>query len=263
MAWVSWNKVLASKKYGGLKVSSFYALNRALLFKWVWQKISHGSCLWTRFIKAIYGEDGALNSQSSLSKRSPWLAIIREVIVLHRKGINLLDLIRKKVGSGLNTLFWEDPCCRKINRASMVDTFRRLPRGGAEEEQRGHLLSRMDGLILTNIPDRWAWSSEATGEFSFIFVRQLIDDSILLKEEVGTRWVIVMPIKINVFAWRVRWDKLPTQLNLSFKGIDILTIVCPLCHSSIESGSHIFFSVQWLVIYEGNLCVGGSSRTLI
>ncbi|GKB19851.1 RNA-directed DNA polymerase, eukaryota [Tanacetum coccineum] len=47
MAWVSWNKVLASKKYGGLGVST------------------------------IYGEDGALNSSSSLSKRSPWLDIIR------------------------------------------------------------------------------------------------------------------------------------------------------------------------------------------
>ncbi|GKB90904.1 hypothetical protein Tco_0963176 [Tanacetum coccineum] len=109
MAWISWNKVLASKKYGGLGVSSFYALNRALLFKWVWRFFSHGSCLWTRFIKAIYGEDGALNSPSSLSKRSPWLDIISEVTVLRTKGINVLDLICKKVGNGLNTLLWEDP----------------------------------------------------------------------------------------------------------------------------------------------------------
>ncbi|GKB88819.1 hypothetical protein Tco_0961091 [Tanacetum coccineum] len=36
MAWIGWNKVLACKKYGGLEVSSFYALNRALLFKWGW-----------------------------------------------------------------------------------------------------------------------------------------------------------------------------------------------------------------------------------
>nr|GEX26678.1 RNA-directed DNA polymerase, eukaryota [Tanacetum cinerariifolium] len=34
IAWVKWSKVLASKKYGGLGVSSFYALNRAFLFKW-------------------------------------------------------------------------------------------------------------------------------------------------------------------------------------------------------------------------------------
>ncbi|GJZ56604.1 hypothetical protein Tco_0611797 [Tanacetum coccineum] len=33
MDWISWNKVLASKKYDGLRVSNFYALNRALLFK--------------------------------------------------------------------------------------------------------------------------------------------------------------------------------------------------------------------------------------
>nr|GEX57662.1 RNA-directed DNA polymerase, eukaryota [Tanacetum cinerariifolium] len=35
IAWVSWSKVLASKSNGGLGVSSFYALNRGLLFKWI------------------------------------------------------------------------------------------------------------------------------------------------------------------------------------------------------------------------------------
>ncbi|GKA80356.1 hypothetical protein Tco_0786952 [Tanacetum coccineum] len=73
----------------------------------------------------------------------------------------------------------------------------------------------MDGLILTNIPDRWVWSLEATCEFSVKSVCQLINDSILPKEEVTTRWVKVMPIKINV---------------------------CPLCHASVKSGSRIFFS---------------------
>ncbi|GKC42205.1 RNA-directed DNA polymerase, eukaryota [Tanacetum coccineum] len=111
----------------------------------------------------------------------------------------------------------------------------RCPSGGGED-------SGMDGLILTNIPDCWVWSLEAKGEFSVKSVRQLIDDSILSKEEVTTMWVKVIPIKINVFAWRVRLDKLPTRLNLFLKGIDISTIVCPLCHASVESGSHIFFS---------------------
>ncbi|GKA51151.1 transposase, MuDR [Tanacetum coccineum] len=162
------------------------------------------------FIKAIYGEDGALNSPNYLSKRSPWLDIIREVTVFRTKGINLLDLIRKKVGNRLKTLFWEDHwlddlalkhkflrlyafdnykqiiVVEKTNHASMVDTFRRPSRGGAEEVQLGSFLSRMDGLILTNIPDRWVWSLEAIGEFSVKSVRHLIDDSILLKEEVAT-----------------------------------------------------------------------------
>ncbi|GJZ10711.1 hypothetical protein Tco_0545470 [Tanacetum coccineum] len=68
----------------------------------------------------------------------------------------------------------------------MVDTFCRPPKGGAEAEQIGFLLSRMDGLILINIPDRWVWSLEAASEFSVKYVRQLIDDSILPKNEVAT-----------------------------------------------------------------------------
>ena len=35
ISWVNWPKVLSAKKYGGLGVSSFFALNRALLFKWI------------------------------------------------------------------------------------------------------------------------------------------------------------------------------------------------------------------------------------
>nr|GEY24170.1 RNA-directed DNA polymerase, eukaryota [Tanacetum cinerariifolium] len=40
ITWVSWDKVLVSKKNGGLGVSSFHALNRALLLKWVWRFLS-------------------------------------------------------------------------------------------------------------------------------------------------------------------------------------------------------------------------------
>ncbi|GJZ60776.1 hypothetical protein Tco_0616592 [Tanacetum coccineum] len=164
-------------------------------FRRYWKLLEHDimgavNFFYFRSIKAIYGEDGALNSPSSLSKRFSWLDIIRGVTVLRTKGINLLDLIPKKVGNGLNTLFWEDPwlddlalkhkflrlyaldnykqltVVKKINHASMVDSFHRPPRGSAEEEQLGFLLSRMDGLILTNIPDCWVWSLETTREFS-------------------------------------------------------------------------------------------------
>nr|GEZ35292.1 RNA-directed DNA polymerase, eukaryota [Tanacetum cinerariifolium] len=35
IAWVKWHIVLANKKFGGLGVSSFFALNRGLLAKWI------------------------------------------------------------------------------------------------------------------------------------------------------------------------------------------------------------------------------------
>ncbi|GKE13302.1 hypothetical protein Tco_1416853 [Tanacetum coccineum] len=99
MSLIGWNKILASNKNGGLGVSSFFAYNRALLFKWIWRFLANGASLWSRFISAIYGIRGALDNSSSYSRRSPWLDIVNEVKKLASKGIDLLSLVKKKVGT--------------------------------------------------------------------------------------------------------------------------------------------------------------------
>nr|GEU91325.1 hypothetical protein [Tanacetum cinerariifolium] len=76
LAWIGWNMVLTSKKNGGLSVSSFFAHNRALLFKWVWRFLTDGSSLWTRFIKAIFCNKGALDTHKLIPRRSPWQNVI-------------------------------------------------------------------------------------------------------------------------------------------------------------------------------------------
>ncbi|GJX05089.1 RNA-directed DNA polymerase, eukaryota [Tanacetum coccineum] len=55
ISWIKWSKILSPKKHGGLGVSSLYALNRALLFKWVWRYISQDNSLWARVISSIHG----------------------------------------------------------------------------------------------------------------------------------------------------------------------------------------------------------------
>nr|GEX09070.1 RNA-directed DNA polymerase, eukaryota [Tanacetum cinerariifolium] len=55
----------ASKEKGGLGVSSFFALNRALIFKWVWRFRSQSNSQWSRVIKALHGEDGENGSPTS------------------------------------------------------------------------------------------------------------------------------------------------------------------------------------------------------
>ncbi|GJX79787.1 hypothetical protein Tco_0327936 [Tanacetum coccineum] len=108
MSLIGWNKILASKKNGGLGVSSFFAYNRALLFKWIWRFLANGASLWSRFISTVYGIRGALDNSSSYSRRSPWLDIVNEVRKLASKGIDLLSLVKKKVGNGEATFFWND-----------------------------------------------------------------------------------------------------------------------------------------------------------
>ncbi|GJS54920.1 RNA-directed DNA polymerase, eukaryota [Tanacetum coccineum] len=61
-----------------------------------------------RTIKVIHGEKGTLGSLDTRPRRSSWLEIVREINILRSKGIDILSLIRKKVGNGEDTLFLED-----------------------------------------------------------------------------------------------------------------------------------------------------------
>ncbi|GJZ86392.1 RNA-directed DNA polymerase, eukaryota [Tanacetum coccineum] len=215
---ISWKKIVAFKKDKGLGVSSFFALNRALLFKWI--------C----------------------------------------KGIDLLSLMKKKVGNGENTSFWDDiwlddyplkhlylrlyaleivkhaSVAVKFRDSSLISSFRRAPRIGMEEEQLRLLGASTTFVLLPGINDRLVWRLESLGDYSVISTCSFIDDSLLPMTGVPTRWFNAISIKINIFSWRVYLDKLPTRLNLSFHGIDIPSIFCPICSIIMESTLHLLFS---------------------
>ncbi|GJT99329.1 RNA-directed DNA polymerase, eukaryota [Tanacetum coccineum] len=81
-----------------------------------------------------------------------------------------------------------------------------------------------------------------TGKFSVSSVRNIIDDVYLPKSEVSTRWVKEVPIKINILAWKISLDRLATHANFLARGLEIPSILYPLCNEAVESSSHIFFS---------------------
>ncbi|GKA33082.1 RNA-directed DNA polymerase, eukaryota [Tanacetum coccineum] len=134
-SWVQWNKVLAPKVIGGLGISSLYALNRGLLFKWVWRFFAHESTLWSRVVKAIHGDDGNIDGVSRKGVNTCWTSIINEVKVLANKGINLMSFMQKKMGNGLSTLFWEDGWCEggkfkeRFPRAYALENLKRITVG--------------------------------------------------------------------------------------------------------------------------------------
>ncbi|GJU53173.1 RNA-directed DNA polymerase, eukaryota [Tanacetum coccineum] len=66
-----------------------------------------------------------------------------------------------------------------------------------------------------------------------------------------TRWIKAVPIKVNIHAWNVRMDCLPTHLNISWRGIDIPSILCPVCGSVMESSSHLLFDC---LVAKDNFC---------
>nr|GEY40377.1 RNA-directed DNA polymerase, eukaryota [Tanacetum cinerariifolium] len=148
---------------------------------------------------AIYGDRGALDCPSILVRRYPWTDIIPEFHSLFSKGISLHAFVKKKVDDGEQMSFWEDSwlsdpllknifprlyaletnkhasVAAKFRDTSMSPSFRRVPRGGLEEDQFQLLVDKVAPVILSTIKDRWVWTLDFGGEFSVKSARSYID----------------------------------------------------------------------------------------
>ncbi|GKD30756.1 RNA-directed DNA polymerase, eukaryota [Tanacetum coccineum] len=83
------------------------------------------------------------------------------------------------------------------------------------------------------------WDLNGSGDFMVKDVRFIIDDFMLPKEPDATRWIKCVPIKVNVFAWKVRHDRLATKSNLILRGISLDSSTCLVCSLTNEDVSHI------------------------
>ncbi|GKC42142.1 RNA-directed DNA polymerase, eukaryota, partial [Tanacetum coccineum] len=128
-------------------------------------------------------------------------------------------------------------------------SFRQKPRGGIECIQFNEMLVLIQDVSLTPISDRWIWSLEGSGDFSVASTRKAIDDKRLPVVNSKTRWIKSVPIKVNVHAWKVKLDALPTRFNISRRGIVLDSILCPICNIGVESSSHLSHSLLHAVIW--------------
>nr|GFB70933.1 RNA-directed DNA polymerase, eukaryota, reverse transcriptase zinc-binding domain protein [Tanacetum cinerariifolium] len=218
-SWVKWDNVLTSRDKGGLGVASLYALNRGLMFKWIWRFYSQKSSLWTRVIKAIHGDDGKLDKDVIVGGQTCWTKIVKEARSLKGTGINVVDLIRLKLGN-------EDSSSRV--------------RSGAKESQFNSLLEIVQVINLVPCEDRYFWSLESKGDYSVASIRKLIDEKRFQKVGISIRWVKSVPNKVNITAWKIKTNTLPTRFNLSRRGMDIDILMCPVCKGGVETTSHLF-----------------------
>ncbi|GJX35316.1 RNA-directed DNA polymerase, eukaryota [Tanacetum coccineum] len=132
------------KKFGGLGVSSLFALNRALIFKWVWRFLSHDNSLWSRVIAAVHGSS---SHPISAAYNSPWGTIIKEVKALNDKEVNKDCSVADKLN------------------APFTASFRRQTRGGPEAQQLEQLTNLLDSVSLSNMEDRCFWDFKMAKEY--------------------------------------------------------------------------------------------------
>ncbi|GKB07846.1 RNA-directed DNA polymerase, eukaryota [Tanacetum coccineum] len=192
-----WKNCVGFKEKGDLGVSSLIALNRGLMFKLGVEVLYSNTSLW------VWGYQGDTWRRWEMAVGSG------------EASINLLNCMQMKLGNGDKTAFWEDiwighivlkdlypriyalETCKfvkvgtKLTQSSLDFSFRRKPRGGIEQEQYEALLVQSD----------------------------MLDDKMLPDVTTKTRWIKLVPIKVNVHAWKVKIDSLPTRFNISRRDI--------------------------------------------
>ncbi|GKC94939.1 RNA-directed DNA polymerase, eukaryota [Tanacetum coccineum] len=163
---------------------------------------------------------------------SCWLHIVKEISNLKQQGIDFMDFMRLKLGNGSNISFWND---HWIGDGSLKDLYPRLY--ALEDNNHATVNLKLADDRLVNSFRR----EPRGGEFSVASIRRVIDDKRLLNVTSKTRWIKYVPIKVNILAWKVKLDALPTRLNISRRGITIDSIICPICDTGVESSNHLFF----------------------
>nr|GEZ84824.1 RNA-directed DNA polymerase, eukaryota, reverse transcriptase zinc-binding domain protein [Tanacetum cinerariifolium] len=232
-------------------------------------------------IHAIHGVDGRIGRAGNVGYTSIWCDIIKEMDRLASHGIDLISMMHKKIENGLNTSFLEDrwrgeqrlkevfpriytlevnkhiSVAFKFEQTSLSSSLRRMLRSGIESEQWDQLLDSLEGVMLNPSEDRWSWDLNGSGEFLVASTRRYIDNNRLPDIFSKTRWIKEVPIKVNVHAWKVRLNGLPTRWNISRKRIDILLFYVLYARRVLNLRNICSLIVVLLELFFGGFAFGG------
>ncbi|PWA89092.1 hypothetical protein CTI12_AA113210 [Artemisia annua] len=127
-------------------------------------------------------------------------------------------------------------------------------RRGITSTQLSTLNTLLDPIILTEGRDESVWLLDPNNGFTVNKTRIHLDNASLPDAYISTRWCRFIPKKVNIFVWRALRDRLPTRWNLSNKGVEIESILCPSCSSSPETIHHSLWTCSlatcvWLKVF--------------
>ncbi|XP_022041996.1 uncharacterized protein LOC110944652 [Helianthus annuus] len=118
--------------------------------------------------------------------------------------------------------------------------WRRLPNTDIEEEQLEDCVQLIEGIALGANNDPWVWDSASGEDFSMFQVRKWLGSDRSVQLASAFEWCKWLPIKCNVFMWRMLMDRIPTKKALQRRGIDCGDLRCKFCNEQEDCIDHIF-----------------------
>ncbi|XP_071716701.1 uncharacterized protein [Rutidosis leptorrhynchoides] len=142
-----------------------------------------------------------------------------------------------------------------INSTSVGNrNWSRPPSGRALDE-----LTKLNNLIssvnLSAHPDSWKFTLDPSGIFTTSTMSNMINS---LKYGIHSKNLSLplnkfVPQKVFIFSCRVIQQKIPVRCELNKKGIDLHTILCPLCDQHIETIEHVLVNCHKATLIWGLL----------
>ncbi|GJT27878.1 reverse transcriptase domain, reverse transcriptase zinc-binding domain protein [Tanacetum coccineum] len=119
-------------------------------------------------------------------------------------------------------------------------TWSRSLRSQHEIDELNEIGSLLSNLHLSNSHDTWDCYLNHSHGFSVNLIRKhIIHQSHNLPSQLF-KWNNLVPIKVNINTWRILNQRMPTRINLDYRGIDLNSVRCPICDEDVETEDHIF-----------------------
>ena len=278
MPLVAWSTVELPKKLGGLAVGNLLNRNLGLLSKWIWRYLTEPSALWRKVIQGKYKYTANLTIPSLEAPKTggPWKQIC-SALLTNQPTCNLLKSgMRKRVGNGEKTLFWEESWLESrplkfifprlysitTNKQAKIAsmgfwngtswwwslTWKRSLRH-RDTLERESLQQLLDKVILRpDSEDRNIWAPDKNGKFSVKSVTYELAKftSTAHLDSVNNIWRGLVPHRIEIFTWIACLEKLNTRAKLAKLNIIPPTEdLCPLCNECSETVNHLLLHCRF------------------
>ncbi|KAJ0577283.1 putative RNA-directed DNA polymerase [Helianthus annuus] len=257
--WVAWDRILSSKKAGGLGVGGIKEMNLGLISKWWWRYKICKNHLWNKVIDEIHGGGRAHNIiPSKNSMVGVWKAIVAVNKEFRKYNLDLNDHLAGEVGKGDTVRFWYDKWCQGCrlkdqfpsiytiskgkhglvsefyNRGSGGITWElkwiRRPSSAVELDELQRIMRLLGQASITDSNDKWEWVAQGVkSEFSVKWVRTDLEESTnTCTRQPLFKWSSLAVPKVNHFVWRAFNGNIPTASALASRNVnaDHLLVEC-------------------------------------
>ncbi|XP_071699749.1 uncharacterized protein [Rutidosis leptorrhynchoides] len=190
-------------------------------------------------------------------------------MAIDAKGIDFSSSFVKDIGNGLNVSFWHD---RWVGEYTLKNKFAKLfeleedknvsvadrvdiqdnrkifkwqwvgPFRGRSIDELQNITSIVSSVQLNNYSqDKWKYTLESDGVFRTKGLSSLIlSSTITSTTNSSTLRNKALPLKVEIFIWRANQLRLPVRIELDKRGIDLDSVLCPICKKLVESVEHSF-----------------------